>query len=170
MPGGQLRPSQLCGSACRSVTLLPKDRRPANGPSCTHREQYYCTPIASPSWRIWGFPFWSQHRDYLQAVSSLGGTCHAQTTSLTGCRFQVSCTGRDHPHVFCVLYWAVESCRVTSAYKRPWLSSHWSHRTALCGCLRRLQCNLLSGLGCPERPPCPSFLPSRRALCSLCLD
>ena len=32
-----------------------------------------------------------------------------------------------------------------------------------CGCFRRFQCNLPSGLGCPKSPLCPNFLPSRRA-------
>lgn len=81
-------------------------------PSPVHTEQDWCTPTASPSWRIWGFSFRSQHTGItcrlFQAQVDIGGTCHAQTPNLTGCRLQTSCTGRDHQYVFCVLYWAVK--------------------------------------------------------------
>lgn len=75
------------------------------------------------------------------------------------------CVGRGQQYIFCVSHWAVRPPSSIAACKRPWSSSHWSHRTALCGCLKRLQCNLHSALG-PKISMCPHFLPSRRALCT----
>lgn len=169
MPGGPLRPSQLCGSACQSDTLLPKDRSPANCLSCAHRATLLYTH-SKPLMKNMGFPLLITTQGFTcrlcQAQVYPGGACHAQTTSLKGVDFKHPAQAEiiSMPSVC----FAEQSSLPHSPQHTKSLIEYSPHRTALSGCLRKFQCNLPSGLGCPESPPCPHFLPPRRTLCSLC--
>lgn len=123
-----------------------------------HTEQYHCTTTASCSWRMLGFHPCLQCRDYLQqALVYFGSICFAQTACVTG--LQIS----NALHVFCVLHWVVRPSPSTTACRRLWSSSHWSHRTVLCACLKKTSFQAWL----PKGPPCPNFLLSRKQICTI---